>query len=92
MGGQLQLIKHINAKIDFFEKLNNEFSLKYDLLRKDYLLLPKGLERISAREESLEILQFQKHILQEWEKVIEIKQSLLNERETLFVIRSNLYL
>ena len=91
MGGQLQLIKHINAKINFFEKLNKEFSLKYDLLRKYYLSLPKGLERISAREEGLEILEFQKFILQEWENVIKIKQSLLNERETLFVIRSNLY-
>ena len=91
MGGQLQLIKHINAKINFFEKLNKEFSLKYDLLRKYYLSLPKGLERISAREEGLEILEFQKFILQEWENVIKIKQSLLNERETLFLIRSNLY-
>ena len=91
MGGQLQLIKHINSKINFFEKLNKEFSLKYDLLRKYYLSLPKGLERISAREEGLEILEFQKFILQEWENVIKIKQSLLNERETLFVIRSNLY-
>jgi hypothetical protein len=91
MGGQLQLIKHINAKINFFQKLNNEFSKKYDLLRQYYLSLPKGEKRISVREEGLEILQFQKFVLQEWEKVIEIKKSLLNEQETLLVICSNFY-
>ena len=91
MGGKLQLVKHINSKIDFFEQLNNKFSEKYNSLRKYYLSLPKGQERINVREESLEILQIQKILLYEWEKAIDIKKSLLEEQETLIVIQNNYY-
>jgi hypothetical protein len=89
MGGKLQLIKHINEKIEFFEKLNDCVSVEYNLLRQHYLSLPKSQKRISLREESLEILQFQKILLEEWKKAIEIKKSLLREQQILIRIYYN---
>ena len=89
MGGKLQLVKHIDLKINFWEKLNDNLSQDFFSLRKYYLSLPKSQEKGKVRKEYREILDIQKIVLQEWEKVIKIKQSLLQEQAYLNSIYNN---
>jgi hypothetical protein len=89
MGGKLQLVKHIDLKINFWEKLNDNLSQDFFSLRKYYLSLPKSQEKSKVRKEYREILDIQKIVLQEWEKVIKIKQSLLQEQAYLNSIYNN---
>ncbi len=89
MGGKLQLVKHIDLKINFWEKLNDNLSKDFFSLRKYYLSLPKSQEKSKVRKKYREILDIQKIVLQEWEKVIKIKQSLLQEQAYLNSIYNN---
>ena len=87
--GKLQLLKLLDNKIELFEQASNQLMQEFTELREFVQILSNYSEKKIIHDQILDNLTIRDLVMSEWEKVIKIKISLIEEQATLLDTLTN---